>query len=175
MKMINTIKKHYTYTLFRTKRIPAGYEVTINGKKYDHNDQKLSTIIWTGIAAILLVAAARVLLPAVIYALTSAGLHATIGIEAHDLMAGCIFDICRAFKDLMIEFTWIGGFMDTIHEYKFIQLLITAVCGFGFVKAALFFHFACVQSKKHFRKEVSNIQPVNFEAPNRRRYGRHVG
>lgn len=176
MKMIDKFTNNYTYHLFRMKRIPAGYEVTLNGKKFDQFDQKMYTAIWTGIAATLLVAAFRLLLPAVVYALTSLGLHATISMEAHDMMAGCIWDICRALKDMMIEFTWIGGFMDTIHEYKFIQLLITAVSGFGFAKAVNFFAYACVQCKKHFRKETNN-QTIPFETArrSRRHTGRRVG
>ena len=173
MKMINTIKKHYTYTLFRTKRIPAGYEVTINGKKYDPNDQRFATVIWTTIAVSTLFAAISLLLPAVVYAFTSFGLHVTIGTEAYDHMAGCIYDICRALKDLTINYTWVGGFLNTIHAYKFVQLLIVAVCGYGVAKAAVFFHFACVQWKRHFSNEaVPTATPVPFDA-NHRGYNYH--
>ena len=162
MKMIKKIKNSATYRLFRMDRIPNGYVATIDRVQHDSRDQKMATATWTGIAALLMVLAIRHLLPGVVYAMASAGLHVTIGTEAHDLMSGCIFDICRCLKDLMIEFTWVGGFLDTIHEYKLIQLLITVGCGFGFYKIARMFAFACVQCKKHFSKPI-NV-PTQFEA-----------
>ncbi len=167
-KMIAKIKNGRSYTLFTADRIQVTPE--IRNSRTVAREQQMATIMWTGIAAIFMVIAIRHLLPGIVYAMASAGLHITIGTEAHDMMAGCIFDICRGFKDLTIEYTWVGGFLDTIFEYKFIQLLIVLVCGFGFYKATRFMVFACIQCKAHLGKVVDKKkQPVPFHAAKRRR------
>ncbi len=166
-KMMAKIKNGRTYQLFTADRIQVTPE--IRNSRTVAREQQMATAMWTGIAAIFMVIAIRHLLPGIVYAMASAGLHLTIGTEAHDMMARCIFDICRGFKDLTIEYSWVGGFLDTIFEYKFIQLLIVLVCGFGFYKATRFMVIACIQCKAHFGKVVDKKQPVSFNAAKRRR------
>ena len=128
-----------------------------NGKSLHvtRKEQVLSSLLWIGIACVnLLVSVFGPACHGFIYG--SATIHKYLyqGTEAHDMMAGIIYDVNTGLKMYLIENTWMGGLLDTLANYNFLQLSIIVVSTILFFASFVFVVWTFKQFKLHTRHQM---------------------
>lgn len=76
------------------------------------------------------------------------------GTEAHDMLAGIIYDLNAGLKEVLIDTTWIGGLLDTLANYNFIQFGVILICTAVFFGSFAFVAWTYRQLKWHTRHQM---------------------
>ena len=73
------------------------------------------------------------------------------GTEAHDMLAGIIYDLNAGIKEVLIETTRIGKFLNAIADFNFIQAFVILVCCALLAASVYFVYYTYRQLKWHTR------------------------